>query len=347
MLKDTEKVKQILLHGLPEEPAPEIITYPRLEVVIDLLLKTKNEYLYFDVEVDSDLNIFCFALSFNTGPVYSIPLLLPDYSMAYTGLHFLLQALAIAIRDNTLVSHNGCNFDFFVLAYKYRIAIYKVYDTLVANHRIFTEIEKSLGHCISLWTWLQFHKDLGDVPYNQTYAQQTWHYCGLDVYSMRLVHRGQMAYAAKRPGLIESIQQANDSIKPYLITSLTGIRFDEQLRQAKLQENDRLMMQYLRMLEILIGKENLKDIRGKGKSSMPSSNPQCIKYFHDLLGYPVVAKGKEKKDGTRNASLGKKAMFKLRLKHDNPVIDIILAYRETMKESGALKFTPWPGVKIL
>ena len=74
---------------------------------------------------------------------------------------------------------------------------------------------------------------------------------------------------------------------------------------------------------------------------MPGSNLQCVRYFHEMLGYPVVAKGKETKDGTKNPSLGKKAMYKLRLKHDNPVIDICLAYRELQRESGSLNFLPW------
>ena len=56
-----------------------------------------------------------------------------------------------------------------------------------------------------------------------------------------------------------------------------------------------------------------------------------------MLGYPVVFKSKK----TQLPSLGKKAMYKLRLKHDNPVIDFVLAYREVAKESGSLKFNPW------
>ena len=34
-------------------------------------------------------------------------------------------------------------------------------------------------------------------------------------------------------------------------------------------------------------------------------------------------------------------MYKLRLKFENPVIDLVMAFRETQKESGSLKFNPW------
>ena len=38
--------------------------------------------------------------------------------------------------------------------------------------------------------------------------------------------------------------------------------------------------------------------------------------------------------------MAKKNLYKLKLKQENPVIDLIIAYRETQKESGALKFNP-------
>lgn len=341
--KDVEKCKYLLKNPSLAIDEPNIHIYPQAEQVIELLTKRKDEFLFFDMETDSHLNITCFAFSYDPFNIYVVPCLLPDYSYGYTALPQIFRALAIGIRDNTLVAHNGANFDFFVLAHKLRIPIgRRVYDTMLAHNRCYPEMEKSLGHCISLYTWLKFHKDLGDVPYNSlTNAQQVWNYCGLDVYSMALVKQGIDKHAARTPGVKESIEQANKSIRPYLITTLQGIRYNKHELDRAVRENDRLMMQYLRWLDILIGAETLKIIRGKGKSSMPSSNPQCVKYFHDLLGYPVISRGKEKKDGTKNPSLGKKNLFKLRLKQENAVIDICLAYRELSKESGSLRFTPY------
>lgn len=341
--KDTAKCKHILKHGLPEVLEPEYVIYPRAEEVINLLETTHDEYLYFDCETDCELNITCFSFSFNSKTIYVAPCLLPDYSWAYSSLPEIYRALAIAIHNNTLVAHNGSNFDFFVLGHKLKIPIGKsVYDTLIAQHRCYPEVEKSLGHCTSLWTWEKFHKDEGDVPYsNMENARRIWLYCGKDTFTMSLIRPAIDEYARRNPGITESISQANTSIRPYLIASLLGMRYDVDALQMQIAENDELCMQYLRWLDILIGEENLKTIRGSGKSPMPASNPQCCRYFHDMLGYPIVAKGKVRKDGTKGPSLGKKAMFKLRLNHHNPVIDTVIAYRETIKESGALSFTPW------
>jgi hypothetical protein len=342
LIKDCLKIKHILKYGLPEVKEPEYIIYPNSEIVIKLLTSTKNQTIYFDCETDTDFNITCFAFSFDSKKIYVVPCLLPDYSHAYSSLPRIYMALSVAIRDNITVAHNGANFDFFVLAYKYKIAINKVYDTLVSMHRCFPEQEKSLGHGTSLWTWERFHKDLGDVPYNNlTNANKVWLYCGKDVFTMALIKEAIDVYASKTPGVKESIEQANASIRPYLITSLQGIRFNKEMRDNIIRTNDRLMMQYIRWLDILVGKDTLKLIRGKGKSAMPSSNPQCVKYFHDLLGYPIISKGKVRKNGTTGPSLGKKNLFKLRLKVENPVIDICIAYRELAKETGALSFTPW------
>jgi hypothetical protein len=168
-------------------------------------------------------------------------------------------------------------------------------------------------------------------------------YCAKDVYTMFLVHQGITAFAKTIPGLEHSIDTCMAAIRPYLIMSLQGIRYDQQLVLAKRYENDRLMEQYIRLLNFFVGEDALKEIKGKGKSSMPGSNPQCCKYFHDLMGYPVVARGKpSKKDGQRHPSLAKQALFKLRLQQDNPVIDIVIAYRQTALETSTpLGFIPW------
>lgn len=343
LMKDIDKVKHILQYGVPDEVTCEFIIYPPLKDIIELLTKTKDSFFYIDIETDADLNIICFSFAFDTKRVFVVPCLLPDYSHAYSGLGTIYRALAICFRDNITVAHNGHNFDFFVFAYKYRIAIGKrVYDTMIAQHRCFPEQEKSLGHCTSLWTWQRFHKDMGDVPYNNlTNANKMWRYCGYDTFTMALVREAIDQYAKSRPGLTDSIAQGNAAIRPYLTATIMGIRYNQEACNEIIVENDKLCNQYLRMLDILIGTENLKEIRGKGKSSLPMSPPQCVKYFHGMLGYDEVGKGKERKDGTRQASLGKKNLFKLALKYENPVIDIIIAYRETMKETAKLQFTPF------
>jgi hypothetical protein len=331
---DVKKAIRILENNgrIPDSGVkPNYIIQPSSRQIIEVLSKTKGCDLYFDMETDFySMDMRCFAFSFSNKPedVYVVPVLDTNYKPAYSDLVSIFRAFAIAVRDNCMVAHNGAMFDFVVLAYKYRIPIGKrCYDTLVANHRIFPTIEKSLGHCVSYWTYEPYHKNEGIHGYhNQEQARQLYLYCGKDVFTMYLVKKAQLEYASKDAGLQASIQQGQDAIRPYLTTSLLGIKFNEKLRQEKLKENDRLMTQYLRLMRILCGPTIEPLI----------SNQKCTKYFNEVMGYPVVKKTKK-----GASSLAEDALYKLRLKVNNPVIDVLIRYRQTQKESGTLNFRPW------
>jgi len=344
--QDVKKAKYLLKHGkIPEYVKPTYHIKPDSTTVINTLLSARDKFLYFDMETDyQEQNLQCFAFSVDGVNYYSVPILDNTYKPAYSDCAFILSALAQAVDRNILVAHNGSAFDFLVLAKKYRIGINRVYDTMLAQHRCYPNVEKSLGHCVSLWTWEKFHKDEDSQGYmTREQMFDRLKYCAKDVYTMFLVHKAIEEFAKTIPGMQHSIDTCMSAIRPYLIMSLQGIKYDKDLVAAKKYENDRLMEQYLRLLEFFVGKDSLKEIRGKGKSSMPGSNPQCCRYFHEMLGYPVVARGKpSKKDGQRHPSLAKQALFKLKLQNDNPVIDICVAYRQVALETGTpLGFLPW------
>jgi len=345
MRADCNKAKQVLRNNgqIPASAIQEhrYHTYPNSDTVINLLQNTVGKFFYFDIETDYHAhNLQCFSFSFDGRDIYNIPILDYNYKPAYSNCHKILRSLAIALDNNTVVAHNGAAFDFFVLAYKYRIPVGRCYDTMLAMHRCFPDIEKSLGHCTSYWTWEKFHKDEDSDGY-MTRDQMTdrMNYCGKDVRTMFMIHQAITEYAKTIPGLQHSIDTAMSSIRPYLITSLQGIRYNADKVADISKENDGLMMQYNRCIELLIGSDCLKDIRSisKGKSLLPGSNKQCCEYFHGQLGYPVVARSKT----TSLPSLAKQAMFKLALKHDNPVIQFVLGFREVQKSFGTLSFTPW------
>lgn len=348
---DMKKVKFLVKnsHELwPIEPEPTYHIYPSADKVINLLEKTKNEVMDFDMETDyEDANLLCFSFSFNGTDIYCVPILDYNYLWAYTSAHNILMALYVAVRDNTCVAHNGHSFDFFVLLYKYRIAVRKPYDTMLSMHRCFPDIEKSLGHCTSLWTYQVFHKDSDSRAYfTSEQMMQKLRYCGKDVFTMGLIRKAITKYATTIPGLGDSIACAQRSIRPYLTATFQGLSYSEVKRKATMEDNDRLMMQYLRCIRLLVGEEGIAEINktsSKGAKGFPFSNKPCVEYFHNILGYAVVARGDVNKDGERSPSLGKVAMFKLALKHDNPVIRFILMYRTLKKESGSLKFIPWRG----
>jgi len=345
--KDIDKTLRIIQNGgkLPKEDIeePEYIICPSLDVVVKLLLTTKKQFLYFDLETDFSRNILCIGFAFDLKRIYVVPILRYNYTLAYTKFASFLRAFAISLRDNTAVAHNGAGFDFIVLAWKYRIAIGKsVFDTMIGQHRCYMQVERSLGHCTSLWTYEIFHKDEGIMcPQNSMAEEKLWKYCGKDVSTMIRIHRAMIRHAAVNKGVQTSFDQGMASIRPYLIAELTGIRYRQSVLEEKMKHNDRMMMQYLRMLKVCVGEDTLKKIRSKSDKSMPLSNKQCVNYFHKLLGYKIVKRGKTRKDGTRGPSLDEKAMLKLRLKYENPVIDICLAYRRLAKASGSLKFTPF------
>jgi hypothetical protein len=331
---DTKKALRILDNNgqIPQAGVlPNYIIHPSSHQIIDLLQTTKGCDLYFDMETDFySMDMRCFAFSFSNKPqdVYVVPVLDTNYKPAYSNICQIFRALAVGIRDNCLVAHNGSSFDFPVLAYKYRIPIgRRVFDTLVANHRIYPTIEKSLGHCVSYWTYEPYHKNEGIHGYHTgEQARQLYLYCGKDVFTMYLVKKAQLEFAQQDAGLQASIQQAMDAIRPYMITSLLGIKFDNTKRMAKIKENDRKMYQYLRIMRMLCGP----------KVEPLISNKKCVEYFHNVMGYPV-----QKRTKKNQPSLAQDALYKLRLKVESPVIDFLIKYRETQKESGTLNFKVW------
>jgi len=349
--RDTWKCKQILFSTSVwqrecERPKPIYKIFPHPKEVIEILRDTKDKDLLIDTETDyEECNLQCFSFSLDYRTVYSVPVLDYNYRIAFPEVPQVLQALAIGISRNTTVAHNGACFDFLVFALKYHIPLGpSSYDTLIALHRCFPDLEKSLGHATSYWTWEKFHKDEDSQGY-RTNDQMVnrMKYCGKDVYTMGLIKQAVTEYAKTIPGLESSINDAMACIRPYLISTLNGIKVNRKLTDDKVKENDALMFQYNRLIEYFVGEKALGEIRGKKKLGMfAGSNPQCVKYFHEMLGYPVIARGKPSiVDGKRAPSLGKKALYRLALKHDNPVINLICAYREVKKETTRLRFLPW------
>lgn len=353
--RDTRKAVRIALEGgklrLPSEP--EYIIYPAAEDIINELLKYENEDLFLDIETDSELNITCFGFTFGkNNPVFVVPAITYNYTLAYDWTGRIFHALCKAMVKNRTVAHNGSGFDFLVFPFKYRLPFGRsLGDTLIMHHRCFPEVEKSLGHGISNFTDLPYHKDEGVFePQSEAQQRALWQYNGKDVFGMRELYYNILAYADSKPGLRNSINQANSSIYPYVMAMLQGMRYRTDIVRDTLAYNDRMMMHYLRMVEACIGKQLVVEIRGKGKSSLPPSSTQCVKYFHGLCGYKVMGYGKPSiKDGKRKPSLNEKNFHKLAiwLKEQDiyhPLIDIVLSYRQTAKESSMLKFNSWPGL---
>ena len=320
--KDLRKACRYLLVRPKLAEVGEVI-YPRLEDVVEDLTQTKGKDLFFDVETASDLTLTCFGYGWDSKtaicvPMYEIPR--QAYYYGGKGTAKILRALAVAFRDNTVVIHNAM-FDLFVMAYKYGIPYpRKVYDTMRSHHRLYPEVEKSLGHCISLYTDREYHKNEGVFePRNQQQILSLYHYNAKDVISLALL-KPKLELHAKQLYAEESIQQVNDSITPYLTAIYQGLNYNKQDLDAKIIANTRYCAQLSRMLKLLVGYE-----------LNPNSPKQVSNYLYNCMLYKKPAK-----DLTNE-----KTLLQLRLKYPNPVLTIILKYREVAKQSGQLKFPPY------
>lgn len=302
--------------------------FPSATTIERVFTTTKNKEVVLDIETNWEYQVTVFSVEIDF-VVYVVPLVRYNYSFAYPNTARIMAALAILIRDNIIICHNSM-FDMFILAWQYGIPCGpRNYDTMLAHHRTFVEIEKSLGHCVSHLTHFEkFHKDEGVFnPHNTQQEMQLWNYNAKDVMCTRLVKMELDRYSGEDAGLTASIQQSNDMIQPYICIQLQGIRFNEEKRRAIMAENDKLMMHYLKAIEILVGYQVL-----------PTSHKQCNSYFKDGMGYPVLRRSKT----TQEPSWDENAQQELRLKYpENPMLDFCLAYRERAKETGSLKFEEW------
>ena len=334
LTQDCNKAKCILRDGYQHEELEEhrLCLKPAMSYIVAKLNElTTKDNLYLDIETDADLNVLCIGLGFDDESVCVIPLLDYNYAPAYpfSKLGIFLKALQAAFLRAQVVIHNS-HFDLFVLAHKYNLTPpIRVWDTMLVQHRINPEPEKSLGHCISLYTSLPYHKDEGVFqPHNSAQQESLMRYNAKDVFAMRLIHVAQEMLARRDTGLWSSIQEANASVVPYLVNSLHGILVDVDQLNAQTKKNDALLVQYQRVINTLVGpRVNL----------LPSSSQSCAKYFHDLLRYKVV-----KRTDTGAPSVDEGALYQIALAYpDNIVVPFTIAYRGTLKENAVKKIILW------
>lgn len=318
-------IRKLITAQPPTLPRPDIRIYPNLREVCGVLDNTERQDLYLDIETSriyGSLGCIGFSTSGIFPRIYVVPVYNYRGELAYGNFHAFHRSLSRAFLRNRVVAHNGAGFDFFVLRAFYKFPFPTTpYDTMLAHHRIHPELEKSLAHAMCMWTHLPYHKDQNVEPRNSQQEQQQHVYNARDVYALKPIKDAQLAYAARDRGLQDSIEQANRSIVPYLTTSLTGLRLDifklsEVARKLELKKSV-----YQRIASMLAG-----------RPFNPASSDQCRKYLHDTLNYAVV--GRTEKGAPK---LGSKQLYQLHLKYNNPLIPVILKYREAHKDHSNLE----------
>jgi hypothetical protein len=338
--QDIRKCARILLEGTQRSVPPVVRLYPPAADVISVLQSTKNSTLYLDIETLLNRTLTCVGFSFEGCETLVVPFRRFDYRPSYTisELSKICRAIGTAMRDNLCVTHNGHGFDWLVLAHHYRIPFgRRLYDTMISMNRLWPEAEKSLGHCLSLLTDEPYHKDEGVFdPRTAEQELQLWQYNAKDVHAMKLLKAAFDKECAADAGLAASIEQGQRMIYPYLVAALRGMRADEKRLSELVTENDRYLMQLLRIAKILVGQAGYATLQGKSEAGLLSSNKQAAKYFYQWLGYKCP-----RKTDTGEDAVDTKAMLKLSIALSkqgihNPMIALRLKYAEVKKETSML-----------
>lgn len=293
-----------------------------------VLQRLPGDQLYLDIETNPHTNnLVCVGFSGTAGPIYTI---LP-YATDGCGRGNparLGMGLARAMANRQVVVHNA-GFDLNFLALFYRIPFgQRISDTMLRHHRILQEPEKSLGHCISLWTNEPYHKDSAGtfVPRNHRQELKLATYNARDVHTMRLVWHAQEAFLQGKPAYRASVTQVEAMTYGYLLAGLQGICVDIMERQAAITKAENTMVQLNRMARILVGHDiNIR------------SPKQLAEYLHDEMGYP-----QDGETASGNAPTGRLAIIKHLLANpQNAFLKLVLLGKKLTKTISDLKFNPY------
>lgn len=328
---DTKKVLRYHSFGIKKYSSFDTKLYPSADFICATFDSFINKELSFDIETDPRRNITCFSVAWESSDqtISSVTIPVKTYKeeLAYEAQDMLriFRSLGVLFTRNTIIGHN-LMFDLLICLYKYKIPVPpKLYDTMLAHHRCYPEVEKSLAHCISLYLDLPYHKDEAIFePKNFEQEQQLWKYNAKDVYTTLLIYKA-IKRRAEMQVATSSVDQACRSVRPYLFASVLGARVNTEARSLLYNKQLKRYEQYCRILKILCG-----------FSFNPRSPQQVSKYYYDYLGHEKPAK-----DPTHELNL-----LKLYAKTGIPSLRVVLAAREAGKSASGLKFALWKGSRM-
>ena len=323
---DLRKAVRILKQGKKKHSTYEIINPAQIGDVVRALHETLlEEEMVLDIETTSNFSLTVMSIgSIQRKKIWTIPFYQYDKSLFYREQEYFMffSALRRAFKTGRWIAHNSA-FDFFVLAWRYRVAPpLHIIDTLIAQHRLHPEPEKSLGHCVSLYLDLPYHKDEGVFePQNHWQQGQLHSYNAKDVETTALVWEEMKRVVEGDEGMQKSIARGCSFVRPFIQSSLFGIKVDRKALMEERERLDRLYVQFQRVVNILVGYElNI------------NSHPQVKEYLYEFKGF---CKEWVKKDADS------KALRKIRATNYVPVIQVILKMRRLAKDRGVLDFAGW------
>lgn len=227
-------------------------------------------------------------------------------------------------RDVLFIGHNLA-FDLSVLCFHYNLPLpRRLYDTMIAMHREYPQLEKSLSHALSLYTHAtRNHK--ADIALNNSpdNLRRLIQYNANDCFWTYQVFAEQRRRAAGNPALDDAVRLGNDTLYATLMISLTGACVDTEALAEQRQFHQQRADQLTRVLKILTDNPNFN----------PDSPKQLEALFYARLAYPI-----EEVTDTGSAATDAGTIYKLQLKQSNPLFPIIIAAKEASKAASMLGF---------
>lgn len=322
LMQDTKRAIYYL-YGKPGiKDYIKYIAPSNLEVVSFDLQNIKGTNLYIDIETNKDKHLTCIGVGVKNS-IYVIPWRQYNNTFYYPEHSYrkFIQALAVAMNNNTVVVHNGM-FDLFVLAYYYKIPFpkTKIIDTMIYWHRTYPELEKSLGHLLSYLTWLPYHKSEGIFnPMSAEQDRQLWNYNANDIIAMiELLPNLLKEIETKKT--LDSAEFACKMIRPYLTMMYKGIKVDVDKLLKRFDELDFKRSQIDKCLNIITN-----------KNINPRSPKQVKEYIYNECGHICL---------NEDAPTNEKTLLKLLTtsKQTIPSVRLILASRGVGKTASSLKY---------
>lgn len=265
------------------------------------------------------------------GRAFVVPFYLPSERIAfrsYESLGRFWRALAETFLrpDIVIVGHN-LSFDLAVLAVHSGLPIpLRLYDTMIAMHRLEPLMEKSLSHAISFFLRTpRNHK--ADICPNTSQENFTrlCQYNSEDLIRTEQLRLEQLRLTEDQPERRHAIDTGNELLHVTMMMSLTGIPTCETAIAAAKEAHELRAEQYRRIAACLTNRPEFN----------PASPEQVADFFYRELNYPVM----ELTDSGQPAT-GAKALYELQLAQNNPVIPVIIEHREAKKASTSMDFKP-------
>lgn len=320
------------------------IIYPNSHEFITTFKDVKDQDLFFDIETNENYHINCFSITYGN-TCWTVPIFRYTGDLAYSEIDVckILRMLNLLFNRNRIIIHNSL-FDLLICAWRYKVVpphSTKIYDTMIALHRLYPESEKSFGHLMSITTHEPFHKNEGVFsPKNREDEIKLWDYNGKDSIALSILMPNLQA-RIKDAGLEDSVARANRLVRPYLLQSLQGINIDSEWRTQELDKLERLKIQYLRISKLLIG----YDIETLG------SWQRVSQYLYDFCKFPKPPPSYRNGIVEYDSLTGSETLYKLQVKMldkngwEIPFVKLLLKYRAIAKELGFLKFQNWTNLK--